>query len=65
MELEQAPVGDGRMKRNVVPLTFGRGGAEKAPKVERDRDQLEKQRRRAVTESRPLVFPKAPGKGGR
>ena len=63
MELEQRPVGDGKMKRNTVPLAFGRG-AEKAPKVERDRDQLEKQRRWAVTESRPLVFPKAQGKGG-
>ena len=61
MEEEQQPIGNGRMKRNVVPLAFGR--SEKGPRVDWDRAELEKQRRRSVTEHRPLVFPKAPKPG--
>lgn len=51
MEVEQTTLAPTKMKRNVVPLTFGK--ADEVKKVDRDREELEKQRRRVITETRP------------
>ena len=51
METEQPSAGPTKMKRNVVPLTFGK--ADKVERVDRDREELERQRRRVITETRP------------
>ena len=51
MELEQPTEGPAKMKRNALPIAFGK--ADKFVRVERDREELERQRRRVITETRP------------
>ena len=51
MELEQPTEAPTKMKRNDLPLAFGK--SDKFVRVERDRDELERQRRRVITETRP------------
>ena len=62
MEMEHRAMGEAKMKRNVVPVSFGK--AEPKRVGDRDREELETQRRRAlrITETRPLTKPGGRGR---